>query len=51
MISEDQKQAILNYGEAKYSLGYRDGYVSGIITGVLLSSICLVMSELVKKQT
>ncbi len=51
MISEGQKQAILNYGEAKYSIGYRDGYMTGIVTGVLLSSICLVMSALVKKQT
>jgi hypothetical protein len=35
----EQKQAILEYGEAKYAMGYKDGYISGILSGGLLSII------------
>ena len=48
MISKNQKQAILEYGEAKYITGYKDGYTSGIISGVLLTTIAILVYNISK---
>jgi hypothetical protein len=47
----DQRQAIIEYGEGKYAMGYKDGYVSGIISGILMSTMCLMLFTLIKKET
>lgn len=47
-FSDAQKQAIVEYGEAKYHLGYKEGYISGMICGILLGSITLMVVKIVK---
>jgi tetrahydromethanopterin S-methyltransferase subunit F len=46
--SEEQRQAIIEFSKSKYALGYKEGYVSGLICGVLLSTITLVVFKLTK---
>jgi hypothetical protein len=48
-LSADQKQAILEYGEAKWAQGYKDGYISGLICGVLLGTITYLTVYIVRK--
>jgi hypothetical protein len=45
----EQKQAILEYGEAKYTMGYKDGYINGILSGGLLSIIGILAITLCTK--
>jgi hypothetical protein len=48
-ITEEQRQAIIEYGEGRYQMGYKDGYVSGIICGILLSGITFLIFSTTKK--
>ena len=40
------KEAIIEYGEAKYAIGYKDGYVAGVVTGILCS-VCIMTISLI----
>ena len=46
----EQKQAILEYGEAKYTMGYKDGYISGVLSGGLLSIIGFIVVKLLNNK-
>jgi hypothetical protein len=48
-LSAEQKQAIIDYGEAKWALGYKEGYISGIISGVLLGTIAYLTFSIIRK--
>lgn len=44
-LNDEQKKAILEYGESKYRQGYSYGFASGAYFGslLILSSICIVL--------
>ena len=44
-----ERESIIEYGDIKYYLGYKDGYAAGIISGVLLASICIVATAFVRR--
>ena len=48
-ITDEQSLAIIEYGEGKYRMGYKDGCVSGIICGILLSGITFLICSATKK--
>ncbi len=48
-LTDEQRQAIVDYGEGRYQMGYKDGCVSGIICGILLSGITFMMFTATKK--
>ena len=47
-LSKEEYAEILDFGEAKYTMGYKDGYVSGLVTGALLASIVFLISNVSK---
>ena len=45
----DQRQAITEYGEAKYAIGYKDGYMAGIVSGILVATCTMIIISITKK--
>ena len=45
-LSKEEYAEMLDFGEVKYAMGYKDGYVSGIVTGALLASIAFLISNI-----
>ena len=48
-MTDEQRQAIIDYGEGRYNIGYKNGMINGIITGVLLSSVIMLVAAIIKK--
>jgi hypothetical protein len=46
-MNDNERQAVLEYGEGKYDMGYKDGYISGIVCGALLSTIAILAYRIV----
>jgi hypothetical protein len=49
MLSKEDAEKILNYGQISYENGFRDGYKVGVITGCLTTIIGTVSLVLISK--
>ena len=49
-FNDNQKQAIIEYGEAKYAQGCKDGFISGILSGSLLTMIVFLTATIIKER-
>jgi hypothetical protein len=49
MSDDDLIKRISNYGCLSYNNGFKDGYLSGIVSGVLLSTMAVVLINIFKK--
>ena len=49
-LNDEQKRAILEYGESKYWKGYSSGFTSGAYFGSLLMLTSLLIVTLIKEK-
>jgi hypothetical protein len=49
MLSEEDKELILNYGRLSYENGFRDGYSKGLITACFITIIGICTLKVIHK--
>ncbi len=49
MSDDELIKRVSNYGRLSYNNGFKDGYLSGIVSGVLLSTITVVLINTFKQ--